>query len=144
MYSPNERIQIHYPETSLINSRPKWKLREIIVRKTRDLVTDPLSIEDYLRRPLIHRGRWLIMGTDSQNGKLRQFYLSTTREQYRPVPLRVGVYEADSKRPAQILFRPFEPTVRDRIVLSRLVTRFAGVSHSEKRIGVFADDLRVV
>ncbi len=114
-----------------------------MVKRTRDLVAEPLTISDYLRRPLIHRGRWLIVGTDTATGQIRQFYLSTTREQYRPLPLRIGIYEAGAKRPTKILFRPFEPTVRDRILLSRLVGRLNEDGTDEASLRIFADDLKI-
>lgn len=144
MFKFNERIEIHYPNTTLVNKQPTFRLRRIAVRGIRDLVANPLTIEDYLRRPLIRRGRWLILGRCEDTRQLRQFYLATTKEEWRELPLRIGLYEPFGSKPVQLLSRPFGATVRERILLSRALQMWSRQNFDGLQLRVFADDLRRV
>jgi hypothetical protein len=141
----NERIIFHYPETSHLFGRrqAKFRRREIIVRQIRDLVRSPLSVEEFLRRPMIQRGRYLIVGTDVQSGQLRQFYEASFEERLRELPLRVGYYRKFEMKPEFVLEDEFN-TPCERTALARAIARGEMASYEGLRVGIFADDLRLV
>lgn len=144
MLALHQQIEIDYPTCTLVNAQLEFRPRKLVVKKVRDLVVDPLTPADYLRRPLNHRGRWLILARDLETGQLRQFYWSTVKDHFRPLPLRLGLYGPGNHRPLELLSRPFEPVVRDRILLARAIQIWSKKVDQSLRLGVFCDDLRVV
>ena len=53
MYKYNERIRLHYPTRTVIGHELEFRPRHFLVKSVRDLVAEPLTVEDYLRRPMI-------------------------------------------------------------------------------------------
>lgn len=141
---PNQRLQLHYPSTTIIGRHPEFQARQLITRSIRDLVSDPLTIEEYFRRPFTTRGRWLVRAYDLEQSCTRQFYLANSREYSTQSPLRIGIYEPGHPRPLEVVSRGFGNTRRERILLARTLKRFLEfelLSHVFVRI--FADDLNV-
>lgn len=144
MFSTGERVTLHYPTVPLVGVVPDFVPRTFQVRSIRDLVTCPLSVRDYLDRPLINRGRILINGWDLDHKSYRRFYLASSKEFRRESVLRIGLYDADQRQPFKVIDRPFAPTRRDRLMLAKRLIRIGQMETENLKIGVFADDLLVV
>lgn len=142
---PNQRIQLHYPSNTIVGRVSMYQPRHLITRSIRDLASDPLTIEEYFRRPFIARGRWLVRAYDLDQSCTRQFYLANSIEYLSHSPLRIGIYEQGNPRPLEIVSRGFQNTPRDRILLARTLKRFLDfrLESSCVSVRVFADDLNV-
>lgn len=145
MYEPGQRITLSYPRCTLVQAAPEYVRRSIVIEQVRDLVTDPLTPMEYLRRPLIRRSRFLIRGIDEDLGAPRQFYLGSSAEHPSAGWLRVAIYDPDAAvaRPLEVIHRPIRPTVSDRIMLARSLVTLQRAQCDGLEIRVFADDLRV-
>lgn len=143
MFNRFDRLTIHYPTFNRVNSVPEYSRRSLIVQHVRDLVADPLTPLEYLWRPLVHRGRFMVRALDTQTGRVRNYYLAGSLEYYRPSPMRLALYDPDSprKRPLRILFEPFEPTPGSRILLARTIRRLMAYQWGQLELRVMADDL---
>lgn len=134
-------LKLYYPRHNLVGRSPDWQLRLFSRWSVRDLVTQPLTAEEFLARPLIRRSRYLWQGRDSL-GQWRKFYAGATREAWQECDLRLALYRGQQR--VRLLSRPFEPTVRDRIVLARVVGRWADHDFDDLLLRVTCDGLRVV
>ena len=65
-------------------------------------------------------------------------------EHFRIVPLRVGLYRPGEKRPLEILDQSFDATHEDRAFLARSICQWSKWDLGEMRLGIFADDLKLV
>jgi hypothetical protein len=141
---PNRKLTLHYPRTSHVGflHHPDFAQRTFEILQIRDLVRQPLTPEDYLRRPFVRRSRYLAIAREQ--GKYRQFYLGCSLEYQAPSQLRLALYAPDSQRPCELLARPFESDPRDRKVLLRLLARLQQKSFGQLQLRIFADDLRVI
>lgn len=144
MIDPETRLRIRYPATNHVGFDPPLLRRAVLVRRVRDLVREPLSIEEFLRRPFIRRSRWLLSGVDEESGKCRQFYLGSSLEFRSPGLVRVALYEPAGNRPYEILTRGFEPTPEDRKKLMRVLRAWSAKDVGELQICVYSDDMRLV
>lgn len=145
MFEQDERIVVHYPtNTHIRTEKPAFRRRELIVKRTRDLVTHPLTVGEYCSRVNIRRSRWLIIAREAQTGYWRQFYLGTTKEFWRATPLRIGLYHPDSGRLVRIIGKPFENIPHDRILLARAAQIWSLRDLGSLQLRVFCDDLRQV
>ena len=144
MIDPDTQLDIHYPDRTLIEKCSELKLRRIHVTRVRDLVADPLSPAEYLRRPMIRRSRWLVHAFDETNQAWRKFYLGSTQEFESPGSLRLALYEPETSRPYRILTRPFGDTHRDRRILAKVVADLNKQDHGELMLRILADDFRLV
>ncbi|MCD0460023.1 hypothetical protein [Roseiconus lacunae] len=145
MIEPGDRLQIHYPDTTLINAIANLKRRKIHVHQIRDLVAEPLTPEEYLRRPLIRRSRWLVSAFDDSCGGWRKFYLGSTTEFETRGDLRLALYEPDGIRPYKLITRGFNESRRDRVLLAKTIMAYAAAFDDHDLVlRVVADDLRKV
>lgn len=117
--------------------------REIVIHSIRDLVTDPLSLAEFMRRPWLIRSRHLIKAYEPTTNQWRQFYLGSSREYQSPGILRIGLYEPGAARPVKIYGRPFQATPEDRRILIQTVKDWSKLDFGDANLRVFADDLRV-
>lgn len=146
MLDPGTVIDFHYPRTThlrYVHSAPLI-LRRVLVESVRDLVREPLTCEEFLRRPYILRSRWLITGIDLARQRRRQFYLGSSLEYRAPSELRIGVYESGRSWPDSILYRPIQPTIEDRRLLMRAILTWRASQYNGRPLRLFAADLRVV
>jgi len=113
MLEIGQRLVIHYPESTHISAEPEFRRREVIIKSVRDLVRDPLTVEEYCQRTQVRRSRWLVSARDVQLGAWRRFYLGTTREYCRSTPLRLGLFHPDTGRFVKLLLGPLRrrPTI---------------------------------
>lgn len=140
-------LTIHYPTCTtieLLTREINYIERSIIVHNIRDLVTDPLTPAEFLRRPYVRRGRWLISAYDCKLNQLRHFYLSSTLEFYSQSQLRIGLYESRLQRPSCLLYRSFDFTIRDIKELVTLLHHIEGNDYNGMTIGIFCDDMRII
>lgn len=142
---PGRRIEITYPVCDSVRSplRNRVMRREIAVHSVRDLVTSPLSLAEFLRRPWLMRSRWSVRAYEPSVKRWRQFSLGSSREYRSPGVLRVGVYEHGDKRPGRILGRAFEPTTRDRRLMIDAIREWSRHDSCVGSLRVFADDLGI-
>ncbi len=69
VFDPGRKLDLIYPESTIIGVRPDYRIRQVLIDRVRDLVCDPLTPAEYLRRPYLLRSRWLVSGTDANLAK---------------------------------------------------------------------------
>lgn len=121
MFKPNTEIELTYPDSTLVESKTTYRRRHLQIREVRDLIADPITPEEYLRRPLTQRSRYLLTAYDKDSKSWRQFYVGSSKEFLTDGRLRIALYEKDGVSPKKIVSRSFEATRRDRIALARAV-----------------------
>lgn len=142
MFEPGACLEFRYPIFNRCEAHLReFRQRQVKVLRVRDLVRDPLTTEEFLRRPYVIRSRWLVDGVE--NGRYRKFYLGASPEFAAPSELRLGLYEPFADRPSKILIRPVLPTIEDRRALVRLLLKWSGRDFGDCRLGIFADDMRL-
>ena len=144
MFRRHQKLILDYPNTNKIECGFEYHRREIVIHTTRDLVTHPLTISDFFRRPLLVRGRYLITGWDLRKAEWRRFYLSNSAQFRKESDLKIGVYDEFGQRPKKILEQTFGNTFEDRIALSRVARDAVQSDYYGLLIGIFSDDLSVV
>ena len=141
MIEVGDVIDFRYPVTTHVRiENPLFMVRAVKVVTIRDLVSQPLTFEEFLRRPFVRRSRWLVGGIDLESKLFRQFYLGCSPEYNAPSQLRIGGYDEYKRRPTKIYYRGFEPTLDDRKKLAKL----ALILRNRFDLRIFADDLRLV
>ena len=125
MFDPDTKIELPYPSrTSILHiDRAPVITRRVIVRVCRDLVTDPLTWQEFLRRPYVNRSRWLIRAWDVDLRAWRQFYVGTSPRYRSPGVLRLAISDPDEPGPLRWIGQQYEPTVVDRKRMIRVATR---------------------
>ena len=139
MYAPDTQIEITYPESTQVESRTTFRRRRIQIREVRDLIRQPLTPEEYLRRPLTHRSRYLLTAFDQDTAQWRQFYLGSSKEHATNGRLKIALYLPGQAKPTKIISRSFEPTRRDRIALARMLKDLKEKSHDGMVLRVIPD-----
>ncbi len=141
-----QNVEINYPVCTHVDAQ-KLEFRPRVLRayKIRDLVTDPLTIREYLARPFIRRGRYLALCKDLRSGELRQFYVASTQEHWRQTPLRFCLFDPAAKKPIEIMPSCYGTSTRDRLILSKTLLNFLDAEfEGDLRIGIYCDDLQVI
>jgi hypothetical protein len=134
-------LELSYPTTTHVRYADKPFFRDRIFRvvKIRDLVQEPLTVAEFLRRPYNRRSRYLILG--QEGNRYRQFYLGCAAGYEAPGQLRLALYDPEGYRPLELLARPFECDVRDRKIMLRLLSNWVDKDFGGLVLRVFADDL---
>ncbi|MEM6779202.1 MAG: hypothetical protein AAF670_16220 [Planctomycetota bacterium] len=140
MYAAETEIEFTYPESTQVESRTTYRKRRVRVRAVRDLFKDPLTPDEYFRRPLTHRSRYLLTGFDLDASQWRRFYLGSSREHAGDGRLRVALYREGGDQPVRVITRPFEPTRRDRIALARTLRQMLDADHQGLQLRVIPDN----
>jgi len=145
MIECGEEITISYPISTHVERLHSSDLqrRNIVVCSVRDLVSDPLSVAEFLRRPYLLRSRWLVKAYEPRQRQYRQFYLGSSVEFRAPSVLRIGLYEPGTSRPVELFGRGFEATPKDRRLMIRALESWQKFDFGDASLRVFADDLRV-
>ncbi|MEO9593453.1 hypothetical protein [Rhodopirellula bahusiensis] len=141
MIEPGQTIELTYPDCTLIDALPKFHERRLHVHSIRDLVREPLTIHEYLRRPMLTRSRWLLHCWDLDRAGWRKFYLGSSREHERPGILRVGLYRPGETKPVDLVGRSFGPTHAERRVLAKVLAEWHQADLGRLQLRVLADDL---
>jgi hypothetical protein len=137
-------LTLHYPRTTHVRfeDAAEYYKRTLRVLSIRDLVHEPLTPEEFLRRPFVRRSRYLILGHES--GQFRRFYLGCAAEYRAPSQLRIALYEPGKIKPIDLLSRPIGPNVQDRKYLSKLLITCREKDFGKFVLRVFADDFGLV
>ncbi|TWT96247.1 hypothetical protein [Neorhodopirellula pilleata] len=139
MYAPDTQIEFTYPESTQVESQTTFRKRRVQIREVRDLISQPLTPEEFLRRPLTHRSRYLLTAYDLDSAQWRQFYLGSSKEHATSGRLRIALYRPGAEKPTKIISRAFEPTRRDRIELARTLKQFRDQPHEGLELRVIPD-----
>ncbi|MFO0939812.1 MAG: hypothetical protein U0930_03510 [Pirellulales bacterium] len=130
-----DELEIHYPISDDVRMViPRFVRQRFTVAGMRDLVAQPLTLEEFLLNPFHRYGRWLITASNHS-----VYYLGCSLEFRAPSQLRIGAYEEGSKRPSKIFYRGFESTANDRMKLRTL----ANALSARVDLRIFADDLKL-
>jgi hypothetical protein len=142
-FCQGKEIEFSYPVSTHVRFfRPdQYRDRQIVVHDVRDLVTDPLTLEEFSRRPWLMRSRYLVRAYEPDRGKWRQFYVGSSRQWQSPGMLRVGLYEHGATRPDRIFGRAFAPTIEDRRVMIAAIREWSKHHFVCGSLRVFVDDL---
>jgi hypothetical protein len=108
----------------------------------RDLVTDPLTVEQFNQRPYLRRSRYQLLVVDLATGQRRTIYERLLRENFRDCPLRVGVYEG--RKLVELMATNYGPSVADRRGLLRFLAKYITTDFGDHRLGILSDDGEVV
>lgn len=120
---------------------PRFRQRTVRIVKVRDLLIDPLSVQEFRQRPYVRRTRYLALAQEDR--RYRQFYLGSTAEAWSPSQLRLALYR-ESKL-IELLARPFNDDVREMKLLLRILERWANKDFGpDLSLRIFADNLRLV
>lgn len=137
--------RFEYPSVNRIEEPYELVTRRVLAVRMRDLLVDPLSIDEYCRRPLDRISRWMLLGVDPDTGKRCRFYLGSIPGQESPGMLRVGLFHPDAVGPWRVLLGAFGSTQSDRRELARLLRKWEAEKDLRGyQLGVFCNDLRLV
>lgn len=143
MIEPRQRLILTYPKSTIVEEKSQFVRRKLIVQSVRDLVQKPLTIREFQRRPLTHRGRLIVRAWDQTVREYRQFYLSSSKEFQAETMLRLAVYVPGRPMPVDVLSRGYGPTKQERILLARRIGRYLDKNLHGLELGIFADELKV-
>jgi|GEM_PF-2237978 len=118
-------LEFEYPERNLIGVPTVWKRRTILVESIHDMAVtaiDPRAVE---LRPLIRRGRHLVVGYDLDAGRTRMFYREAMRHVRKSSWLQLALFDpCEERRRLHWPHGPFAPTARDRLFLADVIQHF--------------------
>jgi hypothetical protein len=143
MWSVGERVEVAYPQRNVVNVCPEWQRRTVIIKSRRDLMAHPLTPAEFLRRPMVHRGRYLFRVVCLRSNQYRQIYVAASREWRREdVPLRVGLFLGGRLEvPVGVAWGA---SARDRMGLVKVLEKWRREDFGALTLGVYVDDLRLV
>jgi hypothetical protein len=140
MLVPGEKIEFRYPVSTHVGTHPEFRDRSVTVLSIRDTVRDPLTLDEFVRRPYVRRSRWLISSIEGQN--YRQFYLGNSEEFRAPSQLSVGIFDLEKNTRIDTLFRRFDADPREVKTLLRLLAKYRDHDFGDAiELRVWADDL---
>lgn len=141
-FDPGMEVEISYPNSTHVRFwRPEdCRKREIVIHTVRDLVTDPLTVAEFMRRPFLLRSRWLVRAFEPKIRQWRQFYMGSSREFASSGSLRVGLFEPEATAPTWLYGQSFEPTSEGRRHLIQRLRDWSQIDFGNARLGIFADD----
>lgn len=145
MFDVGSPFELPYPDDTHVDRicDSSIKSRKITIYRMRDLLEDPLTVDEFARRLHISRSRWLATAYDHDLEEFRQFYVGSSPRFRSPATLRIGLYERGRRLPVKQIGRHFEPTTADRRVMMRTIRHLQERCLDGLTIGILADDLRV-
>jgi hypothetical protein len=137
-------LVLHYPQSTHVRffDLAEYSQRVVSVSSIRDLVRQPLTPEEFLRRPFVRRSRYLISSNEA--GKFRRFYLGCSSEYAAPSQLRLALYAPNTPKIVDLISRPFGPSVGERKQLAKLLLNCLDKDFDDLVLRVFADDFGVI
>lgn len=118
-------LEFEYPERNLIGVPATWRRRVILVEFVHDMVVTPIDPRAVELRPLIRRGRHLVVGYDLDAGRSRSFYREAMRHVRRPSWLQLALFDPCEEEPRLRRPRgPFAPTAKDRLFLAEVIRHY--------------------
>lgn len=144
MIEPGAEIVLTYPICTDVEAASEMRVRELDVIAVRDLVADPLTPAEFMRRPMTRRSRWLIAARDRQAKQLRRFYLGSSAEYETDGGLRVAVYRPGDRQPFDFVGREFGETARERAELAKCLADWCRRKMGRLSVRIVAADFRAV
>jgi hypothetical protein len=136
-------LDTYYPFTTHVSVEfPRWEPRRFEILKIRDLASDPISVAEFLRRPMTRRSRYLLRVRDLDQGQLRSVYHRSMADWFRETPLRIGIYHGCDLQ--ELLKTNYGPTIPDRQRLVRYLNKHQTTDMGEFRLAVLSDDGEVI
>ena len=118
-------LEFEYPERNLIGVPAVWRRRTILVESVHDTAVTAIDPRAVQLRPLIRRGRHLVVGYDLDAGGIRQFYREAMRHVRRQTWLQLALFDPCEERPRlRRPHGPFAPTTKDRLFLAEVIGHF--------------------
>jgi hypothetical protein len=114
--------------------------RRVLIRGVRDMVQQPLTVAEFIRRPFVARSRYMIYAFEPDRRLFRQFYLGTSPDFLAPGIVRLGDRRPLGRGRMQLLSRGYEPSVVDRQAFLRLLQTWP--EHQLRQLSVLVDDFR--
>lgn len=144
MFEIGQEIELIYPTSTDVQyiANAARKLRQLKVKRVRDLVAEPLTPEEFLRRPFVARSRWLILATEGIGLPPKQFYVGSADNYQAPGVLRLAIYERGCMKPKRYFGPQIDETVLARRRLIQLLRQ--KMTHPDYQVRVVADDLRLL
>jgi len=128
-----------YPRSTHVSVvKPVWVPRKFRILAVRDSVRYPLSVEQFLRRPMTRRSRYLVRVRDLETGARHSVYHRSLRDWYRETPLRVGIYDGSELK--ELLTTNWGPSVADRLGLVHFLQTHGNYDMGDLRLGILSDD----
>lgn len=120
----------------------EWKLCAFNVLGFRDLVRNPLTVEEFLCRPMLRRSRYALRVEEIAGGPQKMIYQRLLHSEFRECPLRVGVYLGSEL--VELISTNRGPSIADRLGPVRYLNQFDDYDFGEHFLGVLSDDGEVV
>jgi hypothetical protein len=138
-----EIIHTLYPYSTHVSIKtPVWEPRKFKVLAIRDLVLHPLSVSEFLSRPMTRRSRYLVRVRDLDRGVCRSVYHRSMADWHREAPLRVGVYHGDDLQ--ELMATNWGPSIGDRKGLIAFLNKHGNRDMGEFRLAILSDDAEVI
>ena len=145
MFDPGTRLKLHYPTHTEVShiDRCTRQIRQLEVRRIRDLVREPLTLVEYCQRPYVFRSRYLVTAFDMQIREWRNFYVGSSDEYRSSGYLRLVWCNTVTGEIVQFLPGQYAPTPQDRRHLLRdAITISEAALDPRTELRILADDLR--
>lgn len=136
-------LRLLYPIRNQIVGPLTFRPREMVIRRVRDLAKDPLTIKEFRRRPMLFRGRYLVLGVCS-DGRFRQFYPALCGSNWSPGILRLALFDPDSPAALPtIISRGVDDTIRGRSIMEKMIQQTLSKDLGGLQLRVLVDDFRI-
>lgn len=144
MIEVGDQLQLRYPVRTHVRfwTESPTQQRDLTIVSVRDLVREPLTAAEFLRRPFVARSRYLIRAREGFDW--RQFYLGSSVEFRSPSTMRLAIFDPDEPKKLKRICREFQPTVEDRAIMVRLIKLWESEDHGDFELKIVCDDLRLV
>lgn len=140
---PGEWLDVLYPAHNRFGLPLEHRRRVIQCLAVRDLRREPLHPESLERRPLLRRGRWLVIGWDDDLGEERAFYLEAMQNDLSLPAFQIEWLpeDADPEDSPERLGPEFAPDAFSREVLADALERLRATEfYRQLRIAPVADE----
>lgn len=137
-----ELLEFEYPERNLIGVPVVWRRRTILFECVHDMAMAAIDPRAVQLRPLVRRGRHLVIGFDLERGGTRQFYREAMRHVRKRTWPQLALFDPCADRPRlRGAHGPFAPTTKDRLFLADVIAHYNAITARREDIwlnlGVF-------
>lgn len=140
--SKADMLSDHYLLTTSVAYAIEWQPLKFRILAVRDLATDPITPEAFIRRPMARRSRFQLGVVNLETDQTRWIYQRCLLSSFRECPLRVGVFEGSEM--IEQLPTNWGPSVADRRNLAEFLGTWRKSDFGGKRLGIFSDDGEVI
>ncbi len=109
-----------------------------VVLSIRDLVSEPLTVEEFESQPFQARSRYLVTLV-GQDGRLSKIHVSTSRE----FEIRPALYQIGGRRPIQLIGRKFQSSKQDLELLLEHIEKLKAMDFNGLELRLMVDGLRL-